>query len=218
MTYNVLAELFGTNNIMIISSIIPFAVSNMFYERLIQHYNLEKLCKIHEVGLLSSKLIARKRGDVLEAYIAAIEMDISRCGYEYREIREWLLRVMTLRLKSVLSNDSSSASLRKAGGKIWRDVSLHHSLSDVKTGLTNFEISSSSSSSVTTTCFAMKDPLHTFRQVIFERMNCAFGKVFDTYESNPGGFWIEMKYYFDELCSVFRENEKETVLSHYYRA
>src|SRR5438046_8535249 len=88
--YNVLAELLGKNNIRTISFIIDFAVSNMFYERLIQHCDLQKLCRVHEIGsILSSKAIVVKRGDVLEAYIAAIEMDISRCcGESFREIRE----------------------------------------------------------------------------------------------------------------------------------
>ena len=146
-------------------------------------------------------------------------MDISRCcGDGYREIRRWLLRVMTLRLKSVFPNDSSCVSPGKTGGRIWREASIYQSLSDSMTGLPDFEISSSSLLSATTTYLATEDPLHAFRQVVFERMNGGFCQVFDTYENDLGGFWMEMKNYFDELCSVFREkNEDETVLSHYYR-
>ena len=112
LTYNVLAELLGSSNIMAISSIIRFAGSNGFYKRLIQHYGLEKFCRFHETNLISTKSVAVKRGDILESYFAAIEMDISRCGEGYREIREWLLLVVTLRPRMVLTNQSYAHEVR----------------------------------------------------------------------------------------------------------
>ena len=78
MTFDIHTELIGKDNVITIVNTRSFTVSNAFYERLLLHYNLEKLC-IHLQNFLGdSKSLTRKRGDVLEAYIVAIEMDISR--------------------------------------------------------------------------------------------------------------------------------------------
>jgi hypothetical protein len=66
------------------------------------HYDLEDLCiplrSLHK----DSRSSAVKRGDVLEAYFAAIEKDISRFGQGSREIYDWLFKVLALRLRSGL--------------------------------------------------------------------------------------------------------------------
>jgi len=105
LTIDVLTELAGKDNMTTVVRTLPFAISNAFYEKLLLHYDLEDLC-IH-LHLLpqshkESKSYTIKRGDVLEAYFAAIEKDISRFGQGSGEIYDWLFKVMALRLKSGL--------------------------------------------------------------------------------------------------------------------
>src|ERR1700733_5446745 len=98
MTFDVLSELLGKQNLHVVINITPFAISNAFYEQIYLHYGLEKLSPFFTDG--DSDKITRgrthSRGDILEGYMAAIEKDISRNGQGYQEIRDWLLKVMAL--------------------------------------------------------------------------------------------------------------------------
>ena len=101
MTADVLAELLGPSNLKEIGRITPFAVSNAFYEQIVFYYDLDLW-----PSEISTTVLQRKRGDILEAYIAAIEKDVSRAGQGYREAREWLLKVLAFRLRrSLLRED-----------------------------------------------------------------------------------------------------------------
>jgi hypothetical protein len=211
-TYAVLAELFGSNNITVIDSIIDFAVSNVFYERLIEHYDLVRLCRFHERSLTSPKNISTKRGDVLESYIAAIEMDVTRCCEEgYREIREWLLSVMALRLRTVSLNQSSDCEYPREDAGISRDQS------DVTTNLGT----SASTTSTRTSYDAAEGSLHAFRQVIFERMKEEFCHVSSNIEAPKAAhlrdFWVTMKYFLDDLCGGIHWGEEIKAMIYYYR-
>jgi hypothetical protein len=95
MTLDVLEELFGKNPD-VSRNIFPLAISNAFYEQIVLHYQLDLE---DESAANNSKGTTHRRGDLLEAYMAAIEKDISRDGEGYREVREWLFRVLALRLR-----------------------------------------------------------------------------------------------------------------------
>lgn len=99
ITFGVLSELFGRENASTVLKTISWAVSNAFYEQLVLHYGLEKLCS--QIPVASNGL-TRMRGDILEVYMAAIDMDVSRDkGGGYQEIHDWLLKVMAIRLGMV---------------------------------------------------------------------------------------------------------------------
>ena len=111
MTFDVLTELLGKQNFHVVRNITPFAISNAFYEQIYLHYGLEKLNPSF-TNDDSDKISwgqTHRRGDILEAYMGAIEKDISRNRQGYQEVREWLLKVMALRLQLVALNDNSSA-------------------------------------------------------------------------------------------------------------
>ena len=212
MTYAVLAELFGSNNITVIDSIIDFAVSNVFYEWLIEHYDLASLCRLHERSLTSPKSISMKRGDVLESYIAAVEMDVTRCCEEgYREVREWLLSVMALRLRTVSLNRSSGCEYPR------EDAGLSRDQSDVTTNLGT----SASTISTMTRYNAAEGSLDAFRQVIFERMKEVFCQVSSNIEAPKQAdlkdFWVTMKYFLDDLCCGIQPGEEIKTLVYYYQ-
>ena len=110
MTFDVLSELFGKDNFKVITNITPYAISNAFYEQIFLHYDLHKLTP--SIGPISyeaksSKGTTHRRGDILEAYMAAIEKDISRNGQGYQEVRDWLLKVLALRLRKVVVREES---------------------------------------------------------------------------------------------------------------
>ena len=110
MTLDVLSELFGEENSQVIRNITPFAISNAFYEQIYLYYGLDKLSPwVASCNEQLSKGLTHRRGDILEAYMAAIEKDISRNGQGYQEVRDWLLKVMALRLQMVEPIDNSSA-------------------------------------------------------------------------------------------------------------
>ena len=109
MTYDVLSEILGKDNFKAISNIIPLAISNAFYEQIVLHYGLEKLTPWDGSSTgKSSWGITHRRGDLLEAYMAAIEKDISRDGQGYREVRDWLFRVLALRLRRLAVEDGTA--------------------------------------------------------------------------------------------------------------
>ena len=103
--------------------------------------------------------------------MTTIKMDISRCcGEGFREIREWLLRVMALRLKTFWPNNSSGEpSLGTADKRIWREASgFYQSLSDLMAA--NCEMPSSPSTETISYSDTAEHPLHTFRR-IFKKMS-----------------------------------------------
>jgi len=102
LTIDILTELAGKHNMTMVVHTLPFAISNAFYENLLSHFDLEDLCIPLRSLAKGSKSYAVKRGDVLEAYVAAIEKDISRFGQGSREIYDWLFKVLALRLRSGL--------------------------------------------------------------------------------------------------------------------
>jgi hypothetical protein len=100
VTYDVLAELFGKENDSIVNKAIPWAVSNAFYEQIVLHYGLASLRP--QLPNEDSRGLTVKRGDLLEAYMAGIVMDVSReAGEGYREIRAWFYKLVRLRLRKV---------------------------------------------------------------------------------------------------------------------
>lgn len=109
MTFDVLSELFGKDNFKAVSNVMALAISNAFYEQIVLHYGLDKLflCE-RSFDQNASKGLTHRRGDLLEAYMAATEKDISREGHGYREIREWLLRVLAVRLRRFAVQDGST--------------------------------------------------------------------------------------------------------------
>ena len=112
VTFDVLSELLGKDNLKVITNITPFAISNAFYEQIFLHYGLDKLTSCIEPvssEVKSSKGTTHRRGDVLEAYMAAIEKDVSRNGQGCREVRNWLLKVMALRLRRAVPTDDTNA-------------------------------------------------------------------------------------------------------------
>jgi hypothetical protein len=110
MTFDVLSGLLGYDNFKATSNVMPLAISNAFYEQIVLHYGLDKLT-LWDTGSSAekpSKGITHRRGDLLEAYMAAIEKDISRDGQGYREVRDWLFRVLALRLRRLVVQDGSA--------------------------------------------------------------------------------------------------------------
>lgn len=91
----------------------PFAISNAFYEQIYLHYGLERL-SLGDEGP-STPRCTHTRGDILEAYMAAIEKDVSRNGQGYQEIRDWLLKVIALRLRLVALNGDGSSQVYSTG-------------------------------------------------------------------------------------------------------
>ena len=109
MTFDVLSELLGKDNFKAVSNVMALAISNAFYEQIVLHYGLDKLFLCERSSAANpSKGRTHRRGDLLEAYMAATEKDISREGQGYREIREWLFRVLALRLRRLSVQDGST--------------------------------------------------------------------------------------------------------------
>src|SRR5579862_7174054 len=98
-TRDILFELFGPHNERTIRNIMPLSISNVFYEQLYLQYGFEKL------HFSTSNPNTHAKGDVLEAYIAAIERELSRLGQSAREIRQWLFRILAVRLKRVVAGN-----------------------------------------------------------------------------------------------------------------
>jgi hypothetical protein len=132
VTYDVLAELFGNENDSVMMKAIPWAVSNAFYEQIVIHYGLENLSPHLPLG--NSKGLTVKRGDVLEAYMAGIVMDVSReIGEGYREIRAWFDKLIRLRLRNVCSGSSLGLSLaQEKWNELPKHPIVHTQLSDLR--------------------------------------------------------------------------------------
>lgn len=111
VTFEILSELMGNENDSDVMKMMPWAVSNVFYEQIFLHYDFQQLRP--GLPLAESKGLTEKRGDVLEAYMAGIAMDISRGGGEgYQEIRDWLYNIMRLRLNKVAGGSQADISTR----------------------------------------------------------------------------------------------------------
>lgn len=124
MTIDVLAELLGEHNLHLIRNVMPLAISNAFYEQIYLHYGLERLS--YGDGVPSTWRCTHTRGDILEAYMAAIQKDVSRNGQGYQEVRDWLLKVMALRLRLVALNGDGSSQVYSTG-------TVHQSLTVIPT-------------------------------------------------------------------------------------
>lgn len=102
ITLEVLSEIMGKENDSEIMNMIPWAVSNIFYEQIFLHYGFNRLRP--GLAVTRPRSLAENRGDVVEAYMAGIAMDVAREGGEgYQEIRNWFIKIMTLRLDKVVS-------------------------------------------------------------------------------------------------------------------
>ena len=109
ITFDVLSELLGKDNFKTITNITPLAISNAFYEEVVLHYGLEKLTVCNGSSFdKPSRGTTHRREDLLEAYMAAIEKDISREGQGYSEVRDWLFKVLALRLRRLGAQDGTS--------------------------------------------------------------------------------------------------------------
>ena len=221
LTYDVLAELLGSRNVTAITNAIPFAVSNAFYERLILHYDLGNLCAQHEKILTSHKSVTKKRGDVLESYIAAIEMDISRCGEGHREIRAWLFKVMALRLRTILPGHSHAfAKDENSMQRIWWEACNVQYSPDFAPDSTYSE-TPSFPTPVRTNPSAAEVQLHNFRRAVFEKMKEIYCQVSNTIMAPHGAgskaFWAAMEHYLTSLYADIHHTERSIILVHYYR-
>jgi hypothetical protein len=219
MTFRVLADLFGSEEISTITNIISFAVSNAFYEKLLLHYELDKLCLSHEGVCKSPKSVAAKRGDILESYMAAIEMDVSRSGEGHGEVREWLSKVLTLRLKRVLQTRSYSFTDTKVSASlIWPDCSgasrtrISPSLMDDTTESDNRQPPPPTTSHTA----VRKIQLHRFRTHLFEKMRellCQSSQSSHTSRNvRVKAFWVAMKSHLDDLQSASLQPEDTKIL------
>jgi hypothetical protein len=98
VTLDVLSELFGIENDCDVIQTISWAISNALYEQIVLYYGLEHLRS--RLLYRESRRLTVKRGDVLEAYMAGIVMDVSQeAGEGYQEIRTWFYSLMRLRMK-----------------------------------------------------------------------------------------------------------------------
>jgi hypothetical protein len=194
ITFEVLSELFGNENDSAVMKVIPWAVSNVFYEQILLHYGLGYLRV--QLPLVESKGLTVKRGDTLEAYMAGIAMDVSRVGEGYGEIRDWMYKIMRLRLRNLGSGRSQVSPLTPENSSIAVDpYSLRSRQPDV---------------------------LFKLRQSIFDNMKEAVRQVQWTTTiptvAQLLDFWSRVKIYLDDLCAmVVPWEEAQILLVHYYR-
>jgi len=194
ITYDVFAELFGNETDSFINKAMPWAVSNAFYEQIVLHYGLENL-KPH-LPLRDSRGLTVKRGDVLEAYMAGIVMDVTReVGEGYREIRAWFYKMIRLRLRKVCSRSL---------------LGLPGSLDEVcrNSPITNGPAVNSQLSELRLSVFAsMKEMMG---QVQWSKPAPTVAQLMD--------FWSRVKCYLDGLCAeLLPSDEAQIVVLHYYR-
>jgi hypothetical protein len=175
----------------------PWAVSNAFYEQILLHYGLENFRP--QLSQRDSRTLTVKRGDVLEAYVAGIAMDVSRSSGEgYQELREWFSRVLRLRLRKVSSNGVPGLPLTIEQNNKAADVNL---------------INVDQNNSV--------NALLKLRQSIFQDMKEAVGQI-EWRTPTPTttqlfNFWSRVKRSLDSLCTAAQSSESQKALMHYYR-
>ena len=191
VTYDVLVELFGNENDDIMMKAIPWAVSNAFYEQIVLHYGLEILRP--QLQLNDSKGLTVKRGDVLEAYMAGIVMDVSReVGEGYREIRAWFYNLIRLRLRNVCSGSSLGLALAQ---QKWNEVTKHP---------------------------AVHTQLSNLRQSVFASLKGMMGQVQWTTATPTTSqiidFWSRVKSDLDAFCgNVLPSEEPHIIVLLHYR-
>lgn len=225
MTYDVFGELLGRQNNSNLFGTMDFAVSNAFYEKILQHYGLESL-SLHENGLKSGKTVTVQRGDVLEAYMAGVETDVSRCGDGYREIHTWLYKILSLRLGKATSAPvpmPSRPDMSNADGMSW-NLRRNSDRRDTRTTARNIWWDPKTESNPNPQPVSVRErqsqhnQLIQFRQSLFDKM-CGFLKeVHRTMPSiakaQKNCFWMVFKYHLDGLrCDA----DETGLLVHYYR-
>ena len=247
MTYDIFGQLLGRQNNANLFGTMDFAVSNAFYEKILQHYNLESL-SIDQVPASnkSAKKITIQRGDVLEAYMAGVETDISRCGDGYREIHTWLYKIMALRLgkggagvsvpplsrrPAVSFRDSIDMEfegydeVRKPDAVDKRDekISARKIWWDPKTQPPNDTIQTDTQRPLPAVRERQSEEqiqLNQFRQSLFDEMCDILREVQRTirnpYKAQFSAFWMVFKCYLGGLQNISHPEEIR-VLIHYYR-
>jgi len=212
------------------------AVSNAFYESLFLHYQLDLLCaELHAEegcrgsGKLGGKGMREKRGDVLEAYFAGIDMDVSREGGGSKEIRDWLFQILALRLGPQHPSSSSTSvtnpkfrKARRPGGnqnKIWWESSKADWPEELASrGLPKRRESVSED----------QERLHLFREEVFEHMKLTVREIHACLppvgpasywgEAETQEFWEEMRRYFDAQIQLKKYiTDHERMLLYYYQ-
>lgn len=188
-TFEVLSEFFGKEIDFPLMKMISFAVSNAFYEQILLYYELENLRP--QLSILHSKALTVQRGDVLEAYMSAIALDVSRMT-GYAEVRNWLHKMIQLRFQKLLSacgRQVTPSTLGKSNGDAHRFLS-HTNLLE-------------------------------FRQSIFDNLRKATAQIEWTATPTLAQlheFWLKVKSHFDGICEKTLPSQKaEILLIHYYR-
>ena len=149
-------------------------------------------------------------------------MDISRSGEGYREVREWLSKVMILRLRKVLPRHSHSFITTQSSTKrIWWDSCVapptlpDHMTDQTQSGMLLHLPPMRSDRSV------KQIQLHGFHKSIFEKMREILCQVFQavtmSHEIQIRAFWIAIKSHFDDLCNTMCQTEEMQILLYYYR-
>jgi hypothetical protein len=227
MTYDIFGELLGRQNNSNLFGTMDFAVSNAFYEKVLQHYGLESL-SIHETAAIrTGKSVTVQRGDVLEAYMAGVETDVSRCGDGYREIHTWLYKILSLRLGKAtnapvpipsrpdipdadhgmpwqLRRSTDKREVRTTARDIWWD--------------SRTEASSNSQPVPVRERQSQQLALIQFRQSLFDKMCFFLKEVHRTIPSiqkaQSASFWLIFRCHLDGLNPIA---EDLRLLVHYYR-
>lgn len=199
------------------------------------YYRLQKVDPLDQGNkeYILSKGRTHARGDLFEAYVAAIEKDVSRTGDGYKEVKNWLSKVLTLRLPRItaqkgmvfhsigteqksftiwpLSSDLKTTTLSKASGGSLSPSEIT-AIWRQDNGATFGQQPIHSSRIMTD---GTSDDLNEFRQFIFDTMRQV---VMQTYESRwkLRFFWQSLSDRFSELQTAL-EGEPESMLLFYYR-
>jgi len=237
MTLDILTtELLGVENYQAATNIFPLAISNAFYEQIVLYYRLEKANPLDRGD--KGQVRTHARGDLLEAYLAAIQKDVSRNGDGYREVQNWLSKVLALRLPRITAQKGmvvhSIGTEQKSFTTIWPPSS------DLKTttlsrasggslspsemaaiwrqdnGGTLGQQSIHSSRIIKSDSDGTSDDLNGFRQFLFDTMRQV---VMQTYESGRWeilSFWKTLSDRFSQLQTAL-EGKSESMLLFYYR-
>ena len=221
-TFDVLTDVLGKSNYSAIIDTVSMVVSNAFYESLFLHYGLADLCVGFDIEVGNAKAgksWSEKRGDILEAYFAGIDMDFSREGTGSKEVRDWLFQVLALRLGPQHKSPSTRKHLRngRRGNLIWWESSKADWPEDLASrGLPKRKDGISDA----------QDKLNDFRDEIFEHMKLMVKEIYSKLPSNVANwgpaetheFWEEMRRYFDAKISLKEYTEDhERILLYYYQ-
>lgn len=221
-TFDVLTDVLGRSNYSAIMDTVSMAVSNAFYESLFRHYGFADLCVGFDIEVGNAKVgksLSEKRGDILEAYFAGIDMDFSREGTGSKEVRDWLFQVLALRLGPQHKSQSTRTNLRngRRGNRIWWESSKADWPEDLESrGLPKRRDGISDA----------QDKLNDFRDEIFEHMRLMVKEIYSNLPSKAAHwgpaetqeFWEEMRRYFDAKIPLKEYTEDhERVLLYYYQ-